>query len=608
MNKKYKIMQFGAILLSSMLALSACSGSKEKTEELTSIADTAITITEQLPDVKTLSSQSNYIGTVEADSTVYVIPKVSAEVLSKNFQVGDHVEAGDLLFTLDDSTAKIALDQANASLKSAQAGLSAAQASYEAGKAGYIAQEASNTAAHFAAIETLGKINTTGQQLQVAADSASIQARQAGLSADSAHETYDFYKDQLREAKDSLEGLEATRDQAGQALAGAQAAFDSATAVSNTLNAVLIHYNYLAEQGGVDGNLSPEEYLQSEGFSSKADLDAAIATAGTSVTAAQSALKAATNAYTSSVSAVATMEGTIDQLGLQKVTSGNTAESASLSYQLAGESASLAQRQKDDFDTYTRNTITSQAMAQVIGSDQQLAANGAQVRASGAQVDATSAGVEQANAAVKNALTALSYYKVNSPVSGTITEINISEHNMATSAQSAYTIMGDAPCKIVFYVPERTAAAMLEGDVITLEQDNEEFAGTIISVSNEIDPSTGLCRIEAQSLDPLIDLPHDSSVKLRAVSRRSQDALTVPVDSVYYDGEQAFVYTNDNGVARRVDVTVGISEGDSIEIREGLEKSDLVITSWNARLKDGARVMPQHDEGKKKDIVVVVDK
>ncbi|MBQ7261273.1 MAG: hypothetical protein IJR19_07930, partial [Lachnospiraceae bacterium] len=63
MNKKYKIMQFGAILLSSMLALSACSGSKEKTEELTSIADTAITITEQLPDVKTLSSQSNYIGT-----------------------------------------------------------------------------------------------------------------------------------------------------------------------------------------------------------------------------------------------------------------------------------------------------------------------------------------------------------------------------------------------------------------------------------------------------------------------------------------------------------------------------------------------------------------
>ena len=608
MDKYFKRIGYGAMLLSSMLALTACDGSKKDTSELTSIADTAITVTEQLPDVKTLSSQSNYIGTVEADSTVYIIPKVSAEVLTKNFEVGDHVEAGDLLFTLDDSTAQIALDQANASLKSAQAGLNAAKANYEAGQAGYVAQQASNTAAHFSAMETLGKIDTTGQQLQVAADSAYTQARQAGLSADSAHETYDFYKDQLREAKDSLGDLEGTRDQAKQALSGAQAALDSATAASSTLNAVLSQYNYLAAQSEGDGNMSADEYLLSEGFSSKEELDAAISTADSSVKAAQSAVNTATNAYASSESAVATMEGTIDQLRLQKVTSGNTAESASLSYNLAGESASLAQRQKDDFDTYTRNTITSQAMAQVIGSDQQLAANGAQVRASGAQVDATSASVEQANAAVKNALTALSYYKVSSPVSGTITEINISEHNMATSAQSAYTIMGDAPCKIVFYVPERTAAAMLEGDVITLEQDNEEFAGTIISVSNEIDPSKGLCRIEAQSLDPLIDLPHDSSVKLRAVSRRSQDALTVPVDSVYYDGEQAFVYTNDNGVARRADVTVGISEGDSIEIREGLEKSDLVITSWNARLKDGARVMPQHDEGKKKDIVVVVDK
>ena len=103
MDKYFKNIRYGAILLSSMLALTACDGSKKDTSELTSIADTAITVTEQLPDVKTLSSQSNYIGTVEADSTVYIIPKVSAEVLTKNFEVGDHVEAGDLLFTLDDS-------------------------------------------------------------------------------------------------------------------------------------------------------------------------------------------------------------------------------------------------------------------------------------------------------------------------------------------------------------------------------------------------------------------------------------------------------------------------------------------------------------------------
>ena len=130
------------IFMSLMLVLSACSDKEAVSEE--SIADKPIMVKQQLPDVKSLATLSNYVGTVEADSTVNIIPKVSAEVLSANYIVGDHVNAGDLLFTLDDSTARIALDQANAGLKSAQAGLNAAQANYEAGKTSLVAQEASN--------------------------------------------------------------------------------------------------------------------------------------------------------------------------------------------------------------------------------------------------------------------------------------------------------------------------------------------------------------------------------------------------------------------------------------------------------------------------------
>ena len=183
------------IFMSLMLVLSACSDKEAVSEE--SIADKPIMVKQQLPDVKSLATLSNYVGTVEADSTVNIIPKVSAEVLSANYIVGDHVNAGDLLFTLDDSTARIALDQANAGLKSAQAGLNAAQANYEAGKASLVAQEASKTATQVSAYETLGKLDTTGQQMQLAADSAYVQARQAGLNSDSAHETYDFYNEQI---------------------------------------------------------------------------------------------------------------------------------------------------------------------------------------------------------------------------------------------------------------------------------------------------------------------------------------------------------------------------------------------------------------------------
>ena len=580
-----------SIAIISGAVLSACNDKDAAKELAPSITSTAINVTQQLPEVKTLSTMSNYIGTIEADSTIYVIPKVNAEVLSRNFEVGDHVEAGDLLFTLDSSTAEIALDQANAALKSAQAGLSAAQASYEAGQAGYVAQQASNTATHVAAFETIGKIDTTGQQMEVAADSAYIQARQAGLNSDSAHMTYDFYEDQLKEAEDKRHKLKAASDRANQELSNAQGVLSAANSRLNELNRIEEQYlNFVPTP-----DMTAEQFLISMGFASADELDSAIADSALAVAGAQNAVNNAAKAASSAGSTLASAESSIEQLKLQAGTAGNTAESASLSYELAGETAALSRRQANDYNTYTRNTIASQAMASVIGADQQLLANGAQVKASGAQVAAGSASVEQAGAAVKNAKTALSYYTVTSPVSGTITEINISEHNMATSQQSAYTIKGDLPEKIVFYVAEKTAREMTEGDTVSLEKDQTEFEGRILSVSNEVDSRKGLYRVEAQSLDPFVSLPYDSNIKLRAASRKSIDALTVPVDSVYYDGEQAFVYINENGTARRRDVKTGISEAGSVEITEGLASNEFVITSWGAKLKDGIRVIAGHD-------------
>ena len=588
-----------SVLIALVLALplAACSEKEAAPEE--SIADKPIMVKQQLPDVKSLATMSNYVGTVEADSTVNVIPKVSAEVLSANYIVGDHVNAGDLLFTLDDSTARIALDQANAGLKSAKAGLNAAQANYEAGKAGLVAQEAQKTATQVSAYETLGKLDTTGQQMQVAADSAYVQARQAGLNSDSAHETYDFYKDQIRDKENQRNELLAAGSKAGAALGSYQSALTQANNALNSLNSIKTQYENYNTPG-----MTADEYLQSVGFSSPDELYQAIGEAQKNAAAAQAGVATASEAYSTTKAAVESLDSALDQLYLQKDTAGNTAESAALTYGLAVESSDLASRQKQDFDKYTRNTITSGAIAQAIGAEQQLKATGAQVKAGGAQVDAGSAGVEQANAAVESAKTALSYYSVSAPVSGTITAINISEHNMCSPSQIAYTIKSDAAVKVVFYVAEKSAQEMFPDDKVILEKDGMTYEGRIILVSNELDANKGLYRVEAGLLDPSVSLPYDSTISLRAASRQVKNALTVPVDSVYYDNDQAYLFVNDNGIAKRKDVVVGLSEGDSIEVKEGLLADEVVITSWTAGLKEGTKVMTDNSISKENIIVV----
>ncbi len=597
MRKKKANLFLGFMILTMMLT--ACEKKEAVVEE--SIADKPIMVKQQLPDVKSLATLSNYVGTVEADSTVNIIPKVSAEVLSANYIVGDHVNAGDLLFTLDDSTAQIALDQANAGLKSAQAGLNAAQANYEAGKASLVAQEASKTATQVSAYETLGKLDTTGQQMQLAADSAYVQARQAGINSDSAHETYEFYKEQIKDTENQKNELKEADNQARTAMNITQEALSQATAVFNDLNRIKTEYENYNNPG-----MTKEEFLKSMGFSSVTELDQAITTAQNEVNKAQEGYNKASEAYSTTQAALGSVDSALDQLYLQKDTAGNTAENAALSYSLAVESSELANKQKQDFDNYTRYTITSGALAQAIGAEQQLTASGAQVRAGGAQVAAGSAGVDQASAAVASAKTALSYYKVNAPVSGTITAINISEHNMCSPTQIAYTIKSDAAVKIVFYVAEKSAQEMYPDDLITLEKDGLTYDGRIILVSDELDAGKGLYRVEAQLLDPSVSLPYDSTISLRAASRQVKDALTVPIDSVYYDNEQAYLFVNENGVARRKDVVVGLSEGGSIEIKEGINANDLVITSWTSGLKEGTKVMTDSSISKE-NIIVVAD-
>nr|MCR5599031.1 efflux RND transporter periplasmic adaptor subunit [Lachnospiraceae bacterium] len=433
-----------------------------------SIANTAVTVTVSEPVRKTLSSESVYIGTVTVDSTVTVLPMVSAEVTETNFDVGDHVSEGDLLFKLDDSSAVISLKQANAGESSAKAGLDA--------------QKASNSLTHTSSADALNTQGTTRAQMQLQVDTARNNLTALRLQAGTA--TDSFY----RAEKDLNEAYE---------------------------------------------NKKKPEYK-----------------------------KILTN-------------DVIEQMEEGKQAAWNAAQVAARQVESAEEALALAEQQLADYDNYTSGTFRESQNVQVKGAD--------------AQLESTKAGLTQAEAAVENAEMLLSYYTVEAPVSGTITAKNVSVHNMASPSQPAYIIESDEPARVVFYVAERSVRVMETGQELMLEQEGESYPGKIISVSNVLDPQTGLYKIDAQPDDPGKLPPSGSDVSVRTVSRRDRDALAVPGDSIYYDGEQAFLFIVEEGRAKRVNVTTGISQDGLISV-DGINESDRVVTGWSSTLKDGTPV------------------
>ena len=98
--------------------------------------DTRPVITTAAPEKRTIEVYTEQIGTIMPQEYVAVIPMVTGEVLSTNFNIGDKVKEGDLLCTINYDGLeglKIQLDGAAIQLETAQTNLKRMEALYPTG-------------------------------------------------------------------------------------------------------------------------------------------------------------------------------------------------------------------------------------------------------------------------------------------------------------------------------------------------------------------------------------------------------------------------------------------------------------------------------------------
>ena len=98
--KAKKLMAMG---LAVTLCVSATACGKNK--EMTQVSKVSVEV--ENPQMGELTSDTTYIGTVEPQQQVYVMPKLSGTVTQVNYKVGDTVKEGDVLFKIDDEAYQV---------------------------------------------------------------------------------------------------------------------------------------------------------------------------------------------------------------------------------------------------------------------------------------------------------------------------------------------------------------------------------------------------------------------------------------------------------------------------------------------------------------------
>jgi len=170
--------------------------------------------------------------------------------------------------------------------------------------------------------------------------------------------------------------------------------------------------------------------------------------------------------------------------------------------------------------------------------------------------------------------------------------------------------------RVDFDVPDRYLSVLRQGSSIAATPDaypGEVFTGRIAQVDTRIDTATRA--VTARAEFPNAGGRIKPGMMLRVnIEHGRRDALAVPESAIQYEGDQAFVFliterqagaeSKGNGnakvkgqpgggsgpVARKTQVTPGVSEGGFVEIREGLKPGDRVVADGLNRLQDGQAV------------------
>lgn len=196
----------------------------------------------------------------------------------------------------------------------------------------------------------------------------------------------------------------------------------------------------------------------------------------------------------------------------------------------------------------------------------------------------------QYDSAKVNYDTQMEFSYITATIGGKLENFNLELHDMVSPQNLMCVISGEGSKVVTFSLPEKIQKRLSIGDRILIDKNGEAYEGVITEISTALDAGTGLFKIKA-AVEDGEGLQTGASVKLSVTSDKAEQVDVLPVGCIYYEGGEPFVYTYDEGIVHQVPVEVGIYDETYIEIRDGLSKTDQVISSWSSELFEGSSVV-----------------
>lgn len=221
------------------------------------------------------------------------------------------------------------------------------------------------------------------------------------------------------------------------------------------------------------------------------------------------------------------------------------------------------------------------------------------------------ANVMSGEAEIANAQLQLSYTKIYAPFDGRVGLRKFSVGNVvAPESGPLLSIMKTSPINVQFSISELAILKIIEisgkGNVEEMDvkvrlflQNGMEYSheGQVVKWDNQVNPMTGMLKMEAEfdnSHDILIDGMY---VKVRVEPEKIRKSLIVPRQAVMDDQGARYVYVVDkDNVVERRGITVGTYDEIFIIVKEGLKEGENIVVEGMQKVYPTQKIVSKVDE------------
>ena len=183
--------------------------------------------------------------------------------------------------------------------------------------------------------------------------------------------------------------------------------------------------------------------------------------------------------------------------------------------------------------------------------------------------------------------------ELKAPFDGIIGLRQVSEGAYASPTTIIAKLTKITPLKIDFSVPERYATQIKKGTHLTfnIEGNLSSFNATVYATESKVDPASRSLSVRALYPNTGNSLLPGRFARVTIKMHEIPNAIAIPTEAIVPEMGKDKVYLYKSGKSMPVDVKTGLRTDSKVQITQGLNVGDTIITSGTLQLRTGLNVV-----------------